>query len=1146
MSIAKKIILFLISSLLFVLLLSYVLLGSSWGNRFILKQLSSYLDFEYRALKGNFLDGLQLKDVRYVDKQMDLSLSELSVKLSWLDLLYLRFNVDYLLVSEGFLQIAKPPISEHNEPLNNELKLHMPVDIELHRLVVENMNFLSEEKRYKVNKVSGKIMLVENQVFIDELLYQDQLVEGTLNGNIDTQQLANSELTYSVTYQKLDYPLHTKGLLTYDGDVRLLGDTSFSGEKIGQHMVQYAAQLTLQPHLRLVLKLDGGGNVLFSEKSATYQIDQFELETDLNDHRLLAALTVKNQWFDSMPITVGSSGHLMNPFIQISSDSLLGGKLFFDGTVKLSSEVGFSGRTTYENIDLSGFLNSFPEKNSGEFNISGAVSDTVNMIVSDLNSTVVLKGQGYHLSGELVLKDNRLSIPTLTVLASDGDGQGNISGYTDQDSVDVNIELNQVSLGILDKHASGSMSGSAKLSGNWPKPMVNLSASAQGIEYHQWRIGGVNVEGSGDLQDFNVDLFLNETQYNNHQLSAVKIHLNSDDAHLTADIDVQVDQYDSASMKYVGLWRNQSNVFALQGLLKQLSLESHVYGSWELNQPTEIVVFPTESWLNIKRFCLNNNLQSICANAAGNWLGKGVQPLVSQVNMKNIVIEPYLAKLPSKLKAKGLIDGQVVFDHQFKAEGTLDLNDSQLIYDLNGKEFIDSVKVGTVVFNSLNGFGVDMDIQFDQLGTFKQSMNFDGENIQGNGVIEIKRNELLKNLLPFIAEAKGQLRLKNTISGSLQQPLVQLQGNLLDGLLTHTQSGVKLTDIDLAVDAQPAEEKMYIHLVADDESGNVTLDGDISGLTKGLSTQLQVRATDFQFIDLPELKLKGNSDVSIEHSSAGTMVRGDITISAGSYQGIQTQDVIRSSPDAIIYGLDSDTKESQESVDIDVDVNINIEQAVSIDTLGLTTEVMGGLRIVMPIGALEPEVYGKLFLNKGTYEMYGQQLLIDRGVLDFNGDLSNPGIQLKATRRIDDDLLVGINIGGTINQLNSTLFSEPALPETDAFSYLLTGKNLNETSDINAGEQMGQAAVMLGLKSALPSIQKFLGVDSVQIKSGKEKAALAIEKKLNEKISVGYSYGLFSEVGFWTLKYQLTETLRLQSEYGEAQTIDLIYSIKRK
>ena len=88
---------------------------------------------------------------------------------------------------------------------------------------------------------------------------------------------------------------------------------------------------------------------------------------------------------------------------------------------------------------------------------------------------------------------------------------------------------------------------------------------------------------------------------------------------------------------------------------------------------------------------------------------------------------------------------------------------------------------------------------------------------------------------------------------------------------------------------------------------------------------------------------------------------------------------------------------------------------------------------------------GSLRVSDGEYEAYGQKLAIDNGRLIFNGSPKQIGMDVRATRKVDDTV-VGIHLGGSLLSPKSTIYSDPTLPESEALSFLLTGHSLSTSS----------------------------------------------------------------------------------------------------
>ncbi|MFX4335948.1 translocation/assembly module TamB domain-containing protein, partial [Acinetobacter baumannii] len=89
----------------------------------------------------------------------------------------------------------------------------------------------------------------------------------------------------------------------------------------------------------------------------------------------------------------------------------------------------------------------------------------------------------------------------------------------------------------------------------------------------------------------------------------------------------------------------------------------------------------------------------------------------------------------------------------------------------------------------------------------------------------------------------------------------------------------------------------------------------------------------------------------------------------------------------------------------------------------------------------------------------GQRLTIRRARLFFAGPIDQPYLDIEAIRRVDD-VVAGLRLTGSAEQPTSAVFSEPAMSQEQALSYLVLGRPMSTGEDSN---MLGEAALALGL-----------------------------------------------------------------------------------
>jgi translocation and assembly module TamB len=180
---------------------------------------------------------------------------------------------------------------------------------------------------------------------------------------------------------------------------------------------------------------------------------------------------------------------------------------------------------------------------------------------------------------------------------------------------------------------------------------------------------------------------------------------------------------------------------------------------------------------------------------------------------------------------------------------------------------------------------------------------------------------------------------------------------------------------------------------------------------------------------------------------------------------------------------------------------------------------------------------GQIEVN-GTYKAYGQDLTIQQGRLLFaTTPLDNPGLDIRATRAFaDEDVTVGLQVRGTAQAPELTVFSTPAMEQSDALSYLVAGKPLSQLRG-GEGNAVSSAARALGTAGGdllAKSIGSRLGIDEIGVaeNSSVGGAALTVGKYLSPRLYLSYGVGLFTPGEVITLRYRLTQHFDAEVQNG--------------
>jgi len=184
----------------------------------------------------------------------------------------------------------------------------------------------------------------------------------------------------------------------------------------------------------------------------------------------------------------------------------------------------------------------------------------------------------------------------------------------------------------------------------------------------------------------------------------------------------------------------------------------------------------------------------------------------------------------------------------------------------------------------------------------------------------------------------------------------------------------------------------------------------------------------------------------------------------------------------------------------------------------------------------------------GNYRAYGQDLDIRRGkVLFTGGPVGNPGLDLLAIRELDR-VKVGVRVRGAADSPVLALYSDPAMDQAEALSYLVLGRPLNSASG-NDGAQLGAAAAALGSVGGSLLASKLgagtgleVGVESSSDLGG---AALTVGRFLTPDIYFGVGQSLFESLSVAILRYRLSSSWELEGISGREFKAGVNYKMER-
>ena len=131
--------------------------------------------------------------------------------------------------------------------------------------------------------------------------------------------------------------------------------------------------------------------------------------------------------------------------------------------------------------------------------------------------------------------------------------------------------------------------------------------------------------------------------------------------------------------------------------------------------------------------------------------------------------------------------------------------------------------------------------------------------------------------------------------------------------------------------------------------------------------------------------------------------------------------------------------------------------------------------------------------------------------------------------------MVSINVRGTLDEPFITLSSEPAMPENEALSYLMTGRSINtlQSGEAASLDRAAQSLAVSGGGLLLGSLGTRYGLDEVTVEqTGDDDTSVVLGKYLSPKLFVSYGISIAEAINTIKLRYTLSERWSLKAEAG--------------
>ena len=416
--------------------------------------------------------------------------------------------------------------------------------------------------------------------------------------------------------------------------------------------------------------------------------------------------------------------------------------------------------------------------------------------------------------------------------------------------------------------------------------------------------------------------------------------------------------------------------------------------------------------------------------------------------------------------------------------------------------------------------------------------------------------------VPFSAE--GRISLNASASGTLENP--QLQGYLNGDDLVLRSFDPRATLRNGRVRLALENQVIYLReFNFSGRSGTLSASGKLDTQAKGEHGLIDIKFDRLDALTDPLYRMILSGQVQIGLNDLTQ--QGSARIS-GQLRADEARITLRDTTapalgnDVTVMNKDADTAANITKRPFPVDVALQFNFGEQFDVVGFGAQArLNGLVSVQAKAGERLRIVGNVNTTSGSYYAYGQSLSIERGNVNFNGTLDNPGINFYATRP-NLPVEVGVEIGGSVLAPKITLVSKPEMPTSEKLSWLALGRGIEDASRNDLQVLSLAASALLGSSDSLPLTQRLartVGLDDFSVQSGTgtssnssstnangtanlEETIVSVGKRLSKNVYLSFERSLSGTSTLAKLRYEVARRWYIQTLTGTENAADIFFT----
>lgn len=1064
-------------------------------------------------------------------------------------------------------QVVQPKIQQpqpQEKPLGETLKamfdqpllpsmpdFHLPLDIEVQEIVGEQLR-LTGDTDLAVNRLLLKAKTQDRLLQLQTLdidspqgqvkangearLADNWPVDFTLNGALNVEPLKGEKIKMMLggaMRQQLQLALNLSGPL----DAQLSGQTELATAGLPLQL-----KLT-SPQLRWPLT-----------GATQYQADNldFSFSGKATDYVMSLRAALKGEAIPPAGLTLDGKGNVEQFSLDKLRLSALKGHADLSGVVDWSKAISWRSELTLSGINTAQQYPDWPATLDGKVTTRGSLyGGSWQMRVPELQLRGKVKQNAVSADGTLYGNSyNQWNIPGIKLVL--GRNNLNVKGELG-DALNLDATIDAPHLDNALPGLGGVAKGIIKARGTLQAPELLADLTATGLRWQELNIARVRLEGDVRSSDRVAGkLALRVDQLKQASLTISRLTLDADGDEKKHQLKLQVNgEPVSGQLMLNGSFDRQQQRW--QGTLNNTVFDTPV-GEWRLTRAMSIDYLNARQTATIGAHCWRNPNAQLCVPQPIEAGPEG-HARVELNRFDLAMVRPFL---PDETQLVGLFSGDA--DVSWRSDGSLPTG--RVALKGRGVKVTQDVQGNAlpIAFDTLNlNAGMrDGRAELDWLLRIANNGQFDGKvqigdpqkrrTLTGNININNISLALLNPALMRGEKVAGILSSNLRLGGDLQRPQV------------YGQLGLRDVDIDgsfMPVDLNSANLNMVfngmrstLEGLIQTAHGQINLNGDADwSQLDNWRARIAARGDRVRVTVPPMVRMDVSPDLTFEASPVAFNLDGRVDVP---WARIIVQEVPESatgvSSDEVL--LDENLKPvapQTAAIPINSNLIIHVGDDVRLSAFGLKAKLNGDLKLVQDKRGLG--LNGQINIPSGRFHAYGQDLVVRKGELQFAGPPDQPYVNLEAIRNpeaTEDGVTAGLRVTGLADEPKAEIFSDPAMSQQEALSYLLRGQGLDTNGDSNA---LSSALVSLGVAQSgqvVGKIGETFGVSNLALDTAGvgDSQQVQVSGYVLPGLQVKYGVGIFDSLATLTLRYRLMPKLYLEAVSGIDQALDLLYQFE--